>query len=258
MFFFSKLKDFWEYFFLAALFVETMFQLDCLFIIAWIWVQPCPIMQSKNNLFHVICLMNLHFPPLVVQGYTQNMYTPNSPELWRNLCPFSLSCIIFKIKKAMVPWIVPWCHLKKKHGLFVSGWFQILTTRNKQAGISPWMTIQISTPKKRIPTLHPWKRTLVNPKKCRFRVDDFPFLSGQPAGRFVVRPGIWIRRYDSSSPWLWGAAGPMMAQWTTQTNSEFTPPKLAQIAPKPGNQLSFNHWFSGVNLLSVSGRVRDS
>lgn len=94
-------------FFWAALFVETMFQLDCLFIIAWIWVQPCPIMQSKNNLFHVICLMNLHFPPLVVQGYTQNMYTPNSPELWRNLCPCSLFCIIFKIKKQ---WFHELCH----------------------------------------------------------------------------------------------------------------------------------------------------
>ena len=100
------------------------------------------------------------------------------------------------------------------------------------------------------------KRTLLNPKKCRFRVDDFPFLSGQPAGRFVVRPGIWIRLYDSSSPWLWGAAGPKFA--LPEANSEFTPQKLAQIAPKPGNQLSFNHWFSGVNLLSVSGRVRDS
>lgn len=61
------------------------------------------------------------------------------------------------------------------------------------------------------------------PKNAGFESMIIPFLSGQPAGRFVVRPGIWIRRYDSSSPWLWGAAGPMMAQWTTQTNSKFTP-----------------------------------
>ena len=152
--FFSKLKDFWEYSWGAALFVETMFQLDGLFIIAWIWVQPCPMMQSKNNLFHVICLMNLHFPLLVVQGYTQNMYTPNSPELWNNLCPFSLFCIIFKIKKQ---------------------WFLNCAMTLKRNMVSLFLDDSKSWP---------LKTHIGEPKKWRFGVGDFPFLSGQPAGAF--------------------------------------------------------------------------
>ena len=133
-------------------------------------------------------------------------------------------------------WIVPWPKLEKKGRNF---------TMDDHPNFNP--------PPKMPPNrknLHPWKTHIGEPKKWRFGVGDFPFLSGQPAGRFVVRPGIWIRQYDSSSPWLWGAAGPMMAQWTTQTNSEFTPPKLGPNCPQTRKWIIFE-WLIFRRKLAV-------
>ena len=143
----------------------------------------------------------------------------------------------------------------------------------KQAGISPWMTIQISTPPKKCPptktiaTLHPWKRTLLNPKNAGLESMIFRF-------KFNFRSIFWAANQRGISWWGqgYGSHGttPFCLGYEEQPGPSLPClkptaslplqnwPKLPPIAPKPGNQLSFNHWFSGVNLLSVSGRVRDS